>query len=137
MSVKSSICIASFVALGSLCACGPGNENAAAGAVGGAAIGAGAGAIIGHQTGDTGAGAAIGGATGAVVGGAIGAARDDAEAKTTEEDRFIERQKQEMERQQREIEDVRRQKYHDDYFRSRYLNGDSEEPPPQDGFGGY
>jgi uncharacterized protein YcfJ len=135
---------ASFVRTGSilviacsLTACGPGNENMSIGTAAGTAVGAGAGAVIGHQTGHAAGGAVIGGAAGAVTGAAIGATRDAAEKKTTEEDEFIKRQKRVMDAQQREVEDLRRQKYHDDYYRSRYLRTPQDEPPPQEDFGGY
>ena len=36
----------------------------------------------------------------------------------------------EIEKQQREIEDIRRQKYHDDYYRFRYGEGDQMAEPP-------
>ena len=131
--------ISSFLVLSSLAACGPGNENAALGAGVGAAVGAGGGAIIGNQAGSSTNGALIGGAAGAVVGAAVGSARDEAEKKTTEEDRFIERQKLEAERQRREVEDLRRQQFHDDYYRSRYGQDGAEAPaqPDSEGFGGY
>jgi hypothetical protein len=42
------------------------------------------------------------------------------EIATTEQREFIERQKEEMRKQERELQDLRRQKFHDDYFRSQY-----------------
>jgi uncharacterized protein YcfJ len=115
--------------------CGPGNENLALGSAAGGAVGAGAGAVIGNQAGRAGTGAAIGGASGALIGGSIGAARDEAEKKTSEEDRFIERQKAEMRKQSKEVEDLRRQKFQDDYFRSRYPSADPKENPAGDASG--
>ncbi len=60
-----------------------------------------------------------------------------AEPKITEEERFIERQKKELEKQAKEIEDLKRQKFHDDYLRTRYPKETSEGAPSRDGFGGY
>ena len=42
------------------------------------------------------------------------------EISTTEQREFIERQKEEMRKQERELQDLRRQKFHDDYYRSQY-----------------
>lgn len=107
------------------------------GAAAGTALGAGAGAVIGNQVGNSAGGAVIGGATGAITGAAIGATRDTAEKKTAEEDQFIKRQKRAMEAQQKEVEDLRRQKYHDDYYRSRYQRTPQEETTPQEEIGEY
>jgi hypothetical protein len=60
-----------------------------------------------------------------------------AEPKTTEEERFIERQKKELEKQSQEIDDLKRQKFHDDYLRTRYPKENPEGTPSRDGFGGY
>jgi hypothetical protein len=49
-----------------------------------------------------------------------GTAKSGAEISTAEQREFIERQKEEMRKQERELEDLRRQKFHDDYFRSQY-----------------
>jgi uncharacterized protein YcfJ len=103
----------------------------------GGVIGAGAGGVVGNQAGRSATGAAVGGTAGALIGGSIGATRDEAEKKTAEEDRFIERQKNEMRKQGQEVEDLRRQKYHDDYFRSRYPSPESQSGQSGDGFGGY
>lgn len=100
--------------------CTPRNQGLTTGAVAGTAVGAGAGAAIGNQSGNAGAGAAIGGATGALVGAAVGSEFDKPSAETKAEDALIAKQKKRIEEQQREMNDLRRQKYHDDYFRDRY-----------------
>jgi hypothetical protein len=46
--------------------------------------------------------------------------KSDSEISTTEQREFIERQKEEMRKQERELQDLRRQKFQDDYFRSQY-----------------
>ena len=45
---------------------------------------------------------------------------DQSKLSVTEQDDYIARQKEEMKRQERELEDLRRQKFHDEYFRSQY-----------------
>ena len=81
------------------------------GALGGGALGAGAGALIGRQSGHTAGGAAIGGALGALTGAVVG---DQLQA----QDNRSETQDQELLRQRREIEELRRQKSSDsDYER--------------------
>ena len=132
--IHTAACLA---LLGLAVGCGPGNENLALGSAAGGVVGAGAGAVIGNQAGRAGTGAAIGGASGALIGGSIGAVRDEAEKKTSEEDRFIERQKAEMRKQGQEVEDLRRQKFHDDYFRSRYGSPEPKEIPSGNGSGEY
>lgn len=47
-------------------------------------------------------------------------AKSGIEITTSEQREFIERQKEEMRKQERELQDLRRQKFHDDYFRSQY-----------------
>ena len=47
-------------------------------------------------------------------------AKGSSEISTKEQREFIERQKEEMRKQERELQDLRRQKFHDDYFRSQY-----------------
>jgi NH3-dependent NAD+ synthetase len=65
-------------------------------------------------------------------------AEDQAKKKDSDQDLFIERQREELRRQAQEIEDLKRQKYHDEYYRSRYRR---EAPPAAersgDAFGGY
>lgn len=48
------------------------------------------------------------------------ATKSGSEISTAEQREFIERQKEEMRKQERELQDLRRQKFHDDYFRSQY-----------------
>lgn len=55
-----------------------------------------------------------------VVGNTGAKAQKGAEISTKEQSEFIERQKEEMRKQERELQDLRRQKFHDDYFRSQY-----------------
>lgn len=93
--------------------------NTTTGALAGGAVGAGTGAIIGHQSGHGGEGALIGGAAGALVGAGVGSTMDEAEEATYPEDEVIRRQHAHMERQQREVEDLKRQRYHDDLYRKR------------------
>ena len=112
-----------LISLAVLSGCWNAGPNAAAGIAGGAVVGAGTGAIIGNQSGSASEGALVGGVGGAVDGGALGASRDAGEKATAAEDEFIARQKLEMEKQKKEVEDLQRQKYHDDYYRSRYQNG--------------
>lgn len=103
-----------------LTACTPRNNYTTTGAVTGAVVGGGAGAAIGSASGNIGTGAAIGTAVGAISGAAIGDVRDDAEDATKQQDAFIKRQELARQKQERELQDLRRQKYHDDYFKSRY-----------------
>lgn len=76
------------------------------GALGGGAVGAGAGALIGHATGHTAGGAAIGGALGALTGAVVG---DQIQA----QDNRSSAQDEELRRQRREIEELRRQQNQD------------------------
>ena len=87
-------------------------EGAAIGGV----VGAGTGAAVGSQSGNAGTGAIIGGASGAVVGGAVGSTVNK-ETSTAEEDAMAEYQKKQIERQKRELDDIRRQKLYDDKYR--------------------
>lgn len=72
-----------------------------------------------------------------LLGGSFKDSQAQIEPKTTEEERFIERQKAELEKQAKEIEDLKRQKYHDDYLRTRYPKEGSNAEKQPDGFGGY
>jgi uncharacterized protein YcfJ len=122
-----SLSIAPIALAMSLISCSPATT---AGTVGGGAVGAGAGAIIGHQSGNAGRGAAIGGATGAIIGAGVGLAADDGNKRNTEEDEVLIRQQREIERQEREIEDLKRQRYHDDLYRRRIAPPAREESAP-------
>lgn len=87
------------------------------GALIGAGVGAGAGSVVGNQLGSSGAGAAIGAGTGAVVGAVVGKSLDSDEDRQQIQEEILQRQKAEMERQKRELDDIRRQQYHNDSFR--------------------
>jgi len=100
--------------------CAPRDSYTTTGAVAGAAVGAGAGAAIGSASGNTGTGAIVGTAVGALSGAAIGDVRDDAENATKQQDAFMKRQEEERKKQDRELQDLKRQKYYDEYLRSRY-----------------
>jgi hypothetical protein len=108
---------APIVLAGFLIGCG--GPATTAGTVAGGAVGAGAGAIIGNQSGNAGRGAVIGGATGAIVGAGVGLAAEESNKRTTEEDKVLIRQQREMERQDREIEELKLQRYYDDLYRRR------------------
>lgn len=125
---RSPILILKTVALVCLIStggCGTRNAGLTTGAIAGTAIGAGTGAAIGNQSGNAGTGAAIGGATGAAIGAVVGSELDKPSPETKVEDAMIAKQKKLIAEQQRELDDLRRQKFHDDYFRDRY--GDSLE----------
>jgi hypothetical protein len=100
--------------------CAPRDSYTTTGAIAGTAVGAGAGAAIGSASGNVGTGAAVGAAVGALSGAAIGDVRDDAEGATKQQDAFIRRQEEERKKQERELQDLRRQKYHDEYLKARY-----------------
>jgi hypothetical protein len=72
-----------------------------------------------------------------LVGGTFNESEKITEPKTTEEERFIELQEKELEKQRKEIDDLKRQKFHDDYLRTRYPKESPEGSPSRDGFGGY
>ena len=109
----------SFLLVTSICACfaTPG-ERVATGTIGGAAAGAGLGAAVGAQTGDAGVGAAIGAGAGALTGAAYAASVSPDEREFAVENEALMRQQIEMERQNREIEDLQRQRYYDDRLRT-------------------
>jgi uncharacterized protein YcfJ len=96
--------------------CGFLNSNAGAGVLTGGLIGASAGALVGTATGTLGPAIAIGAGFGAISGGLIGSSMDikELERKRIEEEKYY--QRREVERQNREIEDVRRQQRYDDAF---------------------
>ena len=111
MLKKNTIAIA-FLALPLLAGCASGGlSKRETGALGGGALGAGAGALIGHATGHTAGGAAIGGALGALTGAVVG---DQIQAGDNRSDA----QDEELRRQRREIEDLKRNQSRDsDYER--------------------
>ena len=92
------------------------------GAFVGGLIGAGTGAIIDSQAGNTGIATAVGAGTGALVGGVIGNSFQKQEG---EQDNLAEQQryqKAELSRQEREIEDIKRQQRYDDLYRRYQAN---------------
>ena len=60
----------------------------------------------------------------AVTGKAIGDVDQKTEDEKTvkEQEAFMARQREELRRQQRDLEDIKRQQYHDNYYRSQYGN---------------
>jgi flavin-dependent dehydrogenase len=105
----------------SLCACsGPGLSQREKGALAGGTLGAGLGAIVGHETGHTGGGIAIGAATGALAGGLIGNESDRIEGAQSGQDERLRRQEEQILRQQRELEELRRQQNRDRYGQPAY-----------------
>lgn len=110
----------SLFAIVSCIACTPRAENTVAGTAIGAGVGAGAGAAVGAIAGDTGTGAAVGAVTGAAIGAIGGSTTDDSQAKVKEYDEFIKRQELEKKKQDQELQDLRRQQFHDGYYQQRY-----------------
>ena len=78
------------------------------GVIGGGALGAGLGAIVGNQVGNTASGLAIGGAAGSLAGGTMGHTADGLELRQAEQDERIRRQAEQIEIQQREIDEMKR-----------------------------
>ena len=85
------------------------------GAIAGTALGAGTGAIVGSATGKAGVGTAIGAGLGALGGALVGygVGGEDSRRNALEERQF--QQQQEIERQRREIEELRRGQSGDSY----------------------
>jgi hypothetical protein len=123
LPLKTLITVAALAAALSLNACGPGHEGATAGTLVGSGVGAGAGTAIGNASGNTATGAAVGAITGAAIGAAVGDTADQSGARTKEMDEFILRQQQEKERQEKELQDLKRQQFHDGYYKHRYQGG--------------
>lgn len=97
-------------------ACGP-LSTTAKGTLVGTGLGAGTGALIGSQTGSTGAVTAVGAGVGALGGAIVGSSLEGQEE---EKARLAEKQRlhqQELSRQKREIEEIRRQQRYDDLYR--------------------
>lgn len=90
------------------------------GVVGGAVAGAGAGAGVGAVV-DGGAGVAVGavagGVVGAVTGGLIGESIDNYDETVAVQGEVLDVQEQEKLRQEKEIEDIRRQEYFNEQLR--------------------
>jgi phage tail tape-measure protein len=102
--------LAAVLLLSTLAGCAGGNlstreKGAGIGALGGAA----AGGIIGAAVGHPGAGAAIGGALGLGAGALVGDQLQGQENKQADQQRQIDTNKAEIERQRRELEKLRRQ----------------------------
>ena len=102
--------LAAILFLITLAGCAGGNlttreKGAGIGALGGAA----AGGIIGAAVGHPGAGAAIGGALGLGAGALVGDQLQGQENKQADQQRQIDTNKAEIERQKRELEKLRRQ----------------------------
>jgi uncharacterized membrane protein YebE (DUF533 family) len=106
-----------FIAVAFISGCsGAPASNRESGAIAGAALGAGSGAIVGNQVGNTGGGVAIGAAAGAVAGAVVGDASDsdsEHEAYVKQRQEILRLQEKDIERQKKEIEDLRRQELHD------------------------
>ena len=109
-------------------------SNREVGALTGAAVGAGGGALVGQQAGNTAAGAAIGAAAGALAGGMVGDTVDERDDRIKQQEEIMRRQGLEMERQRREIEDLKRQRFHLDSLQRFEKTQPAEEPqgPPLD-----
>ncbi len=101
----------------SMMACTQPLSQATKGGFIGTGLGAGTGALIGREVGNTGLGTAIGAGTGLLAGAIVGASFDaqDLEVESLQEERN--EQLQQLERQRREIEDLRRQQRYDDLYR--------------------
>ena len=117
-----------FVVLGSmlLASCtadGQGINSTAKGAVAGTALGAGTGAIIGSATGKAGYGTAIGAGIGALGGALVGygVGGEDSKRQALQEEQML--QQQEIERQRREIEELKRRQGGDRYDSRGYDSG--------------
>lgn len=102
-------------------------------ALGGSVAGAAAGAALGRQSGNIAAGAIIGVASGAALGAAIGSAIEEQRRVDEEVDPMLTRQDIEKRRQAREIEDLKRQIYHDNALR-HYLR-DRRDPDYEEVYG--
>ena len=97
-------------------ACTAPGKKTAYGALGGAAAGAGTGAIVGAATGHAGPGIAIGAGIGALGGALIGNHMEAEEAKRKELEERQYQQELEIQRQNRELEEIRRQQRYDDLY---------------------
>lgn len=92
-------------------------SNRERGAIAGGTVGAGVGAIVGSQSGDAGVGLAIGGATGALVGGVIGDSLDSDDLRAQQQQIILKKQQAELDRQRKELEDLKRQDRYNDSLR--------------------
>lgn len=89
------------------------------GALIGGATGAGVGAAVGNRVGGTSAGgAAVGAVAGAATGAMIGDSEESYESTVELQHEILQRQGKELERQDREVEDLKRQQYHNEQMRA-------------------
>ena len=111
------ICLALFLVSTIVGCAQTGINKTAGGALTGSALGAGMGAIIGSQSGHAGPGTAIGAAAGALGGAIIGNSlqNQDEERLRLEEQQL--RQEEENRRINRELEELRRNQRYDDTYR--------------------
>ena len=93
------------------------NSNRDIGAVSGAVIGGGIGAASGNALGGKVGGLAIGAATGGLIGGLIGREQDVANIDSEGQEQTIQKQQKVFDRQKKEIEDIKRQRYYDQRLR--------------------
>ena len=92
------------------------SKTATAGAIG-SVLGAGVGAIVGSQTGHVGPGAAVGAATGLLAGAYVGQMLEWKDEERDVLDEQYRRQQEQILRQRREIEDLKRQQRYDEQYR--------------------
>ena len=107
---RSLTIVVAMLLLSTLAGCAGGNlstreKGAGIGALGGAAVGGIIGAAVGHP----GAGAAIGGALGLGAGALVGDQLQGQENRQTDQQRQIDANQAEIERQRRELDKIRRQ----------------------------
>lgn len=76
----------------------------------GAGVGGGMGAVVGSAVGSPGAGVAIGGVSGGALGAFIGQETESSDARMAQMQEVVRRQQQELDRQEREIQDLKRQR---------------------------
>lgn len=100
------------IAVLSLSACSD-RPSPASGAVVGGVSGAAVGSIVGHDLGSTAAGTAIGAAAGAGVGAVVGSQSNDKQQILDQQQDIIVTQQEEMRRQGKEIDQIKRQQYWD------------------------
>ena len=113
---RFSLLLSSAAILFFTAACERPLSNSAKGTLYGVGGGAGAGALIGSQVGEPAIGAAIGAGFGALSGGLIGSQFDAQERARFELEEMRVRQRVEINRQQRELEDIKRQQRYDELY---------------------
>lgn len=117
--VVSTVSVVSLIALMAFSSCGgrpanPTEESALTTGV----VGAGVGAAVGEGMGSATTGAIIGASTGLTAGGIAGQARErNFEEQLAIQQRIIAEQEAEMKRQAEEIQDLKRQMYHNEGLR--------------------